>query len=155
MKDVNKKIGMKRRRDLIGDIVEAKHDLVTLAVEHNLEPDDLAEWVADPINHRTLNGLCVLADMQTQVLLSRYRLLAANRLIKLATDEESGGSNDVARRACVDLLKLDLKRADISGMDQGAMEAVKKNVLTGVGGTDELREILYGKNSKNTTRSPK
>ena len=80
--------------------------MLGLAREHELSPDDLAAWVGEPGNRRLLSGLCVLADLQTQVLLSRYRLLAASKLIKLATED---GEGDVARRACVDLLKLDLK----------------------------------------------
>lgn len=102
----------KAKRDrLIADIMSAEHDVVALARTHELTPDQLAEWAAGEDNRRCLGGLCVLADIQTQLLLSRYRLLAATRLIKLATDEE--GSGDIARRACVDLLKLDLKRADM------------------------------------------
>ncbi len=122
-------IGPTRSKRLIRDLVAAEHDLIELGQLHRLTPDDLARWIADPTNQQTLAGLCRLADLQTQILLSRYRLLAASRLIRLATgdegdgEEKSGGSSggscgrgsDVARRACVDLLKLDLKRADLTG----------------------------------------
>ena len=117
-------IGPTRSKRLIRDLIAAEHDLVELAQLHRLTPDDLAAWIAQPDHQNTLAGLCVLADLQTQLLLSRYRLLAAGRLIQLATGSDgtteggsgggtSGGSGggDVARRACVDLLKMDLKRA--------------------------------------------
>jgi hypothetical protein len=109
-----RKLGPTRTRRLIRDLVAAEHDLFELARRHRLLPDDLAVWVSDAANQQTLAGLCMLADLQTQVLLSRYRLLAAGRLIRLATAEEadpSSSANDTARRACVDLLKMGLKRA--------------------------------------------
>ena len=107
-------LGPTRSRRLVRDLVAAEHDLIELARRHSLSPDDLAEWVAHPDHQQTLAGLCMLADMQTQILLSRYRLLAAGRLIRLATaEQDSDGASvnkDTARRACVDLLKIDLKR---------------------------------------------
>ena len=106
---VMRKIGTKRRALLIHDIFNAQHDVVALAKAHGLSPHELAAWAGDPQTQRCLHGLCVLADLQTQLLLSRYRLLAASRLIRLATQEDEAGQ-DVARKACVDLLKLDLKR---------------------------------------------
>ena len=82
-----RRIGAKRRDRIIGDILHAQHDLVALAEAHRLSPIDLAHWVSDPQNHQMLRGLCLMADVQTQIMLSRYRLLAATRLI---ADEEHG-----------------------------------------------------------------
>jgi len=108
----------RKREQLILDLISGDRDLLTLAAEHKLKPDALAAWVHQETNRQCLSGLCLLADLQTQVLLSRYRLLAATRLIRLATGEESDEKNarDTARRACVDLLKLDLKRADAQAL---------------------------------------
>ena len=107
-----RKVGAKRRASLIRDIFNAEHDVVALAQAHGLSPHELANWASDAQNQRCLTGLCVLADLQTQLLLSRYRLLAATRLIRLATQEDESASPDVSRKACVDLLRLDLKRAE-------------------------------------------
>ncbi len=82
--------------------------------------------------------------MQTQLLLSRYRLIAAGRLIDLATNQsdDSKTSLDNARRACVDLLKLEMKRADIdSDFTTPALAAPSD---AGVGA---LRKLLYHKTS--------
>lgn len=111
-----KRVTAAQRRRLIEDIVSARHDLLALAEAHELSPQQLGAWISEPANYRLLAGLCVLADVQTQILLSRYRLVAAGRLIKLATEE---GEGDMARRACVDLLKLDLKRAGGEVMTAG------------------------------------
>lgn len=114
---MNKQLNNKERRDLISDIVAALHNPIELCQSHGLSLDDLASWISDPTNRQTLGGICVLSDLQAQVLLSRYRLHAAGRLIKLATADSPDVSRDVARRACVDLLKMDLKRADFEKTD--------------------------------------
>ena len=107
-------IGSKRRAALMRDLLGAEHDVISLANRHKLRAEDLSAFAGEARNQRVLTGLCKLADLQTQLLLSRYRLIAASRLIRLATiDTESEGKPDVARRACVDLLRLDLKRADL------------------------------------------
>ena len=120
-----------RRAQMIRDIVEARHDLTALAAEYGLTPDQMAAWIDEPKNRRVLRGLCVLADLQAQVLLSRYRMLAVSRLIKLATSE---GEGDVARRACVDLLRADMKRAD--GVEERETEEASD--------VSALREAIYG-----------
>ncbi|MCC7145139.1 MAG: hypothetical protein IT443_01700 [Phycisphaeraceae bacterium] len=137
------RIGVKRRERLIADILGAQHDLVALGKKHRLRPEVLASWVSMPGNHQVLRGLCLLADLQTQVLLSRYRLLAATRLIKLATDESAEGSADVARRACVDLLRLDLKRVDEGETLELTLEG-SRAVATSAGELEELHEKVYG-----------
>ena len=120
-----RKLSVKRRASLIRDIFNAEHDVVALAQAHNLSPDELAAWAQRTENQRCLGGLCVLADVQTQLLLSRYRLLAATRLIRLATQEEESASAEVARKACVDLLRLDLKRADAGAGEDAGEEAME------------------------------
>ena len=128
-------IGIKRGKDLIESIIAARHDMLELASQHRLRPQDLAVWISDPANQRVLSGLCLLADLQTQILLSRYRLLAASRLIKLATmDAETKESGEVSRRACIDLLRLELKRADVDTGDREESDL----------GHDAVRGMLYG-----------
>lgn len=100
-----------RYQKMLDDILQARHDLQGLAQAHGLSAAQLARWIDKPANQKTLAGLCLLADYQTQLLLSRYRSLAATRLIKLAGDENDG-SAETARKACGDLLRLDLKRTE-------------------------------------------
>ena len=106
----------RRRHDaLIADVFAARRDLTGLAEEHELRPDQLAAWIQDDKNRQVLAGLCLLADMQTQLMLSRYRQVAVTELIKQASggDDEQPVSMEQARKACVDLLKADLKRAEV------------------------------------------
>jgi len=95
-------------RQLIEDIIHARHDPIDLAQSHGMTPQKLAVWIDEADNQRCLTHICMLADMQTPLLLSRYRSVTASRLIKLATED---GKGDVARRACMDVLHADLKRA--------------------------------------------
>lgn len=131
----------RKQRRLLQDLLHARHDLLGLVKEHHLSPGTLARWMDDPGTQRLLGALCRLADYQTQLLLSRYRWLAAGRLIKLATGSEEDGpavSSDVARRACVDLLRLDLKRTqaesgpESGGEEPGAVAAMRKALFNGL-----------------------
>ena len=124
------------RRDLLADLLADPRDPLALAEKHHLTLDQLARWIDEPRNHRTLAALCLLADFQVQLLLARYRLSAAGRLIALACDAEATASADVARRACVDLLKLDLAerpRDDADGDDDTKDDDT------------DLRAVLYGR----------
>ena len=103
---------------LIMDLARAEHDILSFAKAHDLSLDDLVDWASEEKTQRTLAGLCVLADAQTQLLLSRYRLVAATRLIGQATAEDENLSAEQVRKACVDLLKTELIRAASLGMEQ-------------------------------------
>ncbi len=142
-----RKISVKRRAALINDLINADFDLTTLHSKYALSPDSLSQWVQDENNHRCLSGLCVLADLQTQLLLSRYRLIAAGRLIDLATSQPEDGKAalDTSRRACVDLLKLELKRADIDS--EFVVRSVENEAPDGV---DSLRQLLYEASTEQT-----
>ena len=133
-------ISAKRRAALINDLINADFDLTSLHSKYALSPDSLSQWVQNETNHRCLAGLCVLADLQTQLLLSRYRLIAAGRLIDLATHQPQDGKAglDNARRACVDLLKLEMKRADID-----SDFTVPTTPTAADSGVDSLRKLLY------------
>src|SRR5690625_3306542 len=105
-------IGPRKRARLIRDIFDTAHDVVALAKAHRLSPLDLAAWIDRPENRRCLASLRTLADMQAQWMLSRHRLAAATKLIEQATGDDAEVTAEQARKACVELLKLDLKRAD-------------------------------------------
>lgn len=123
-------MSIKRRQEIIADLLLAELDLIELAKKHGLEHEDLSRWVMKDENHRCLAGLCVLADFQTQLLLSRFRALAVTRLIRLANDEQD---TDLARKACVDLLRITVKATEVSA-DEGSATSP----------TDIIRRMVYG-----------
>ncbi|MEM9418949.1 MAG: hypothetical protein AAGA25_07875 [Planctomycetota bacterium] len=145
-KKKTKRMTRKKRDALIADVFEARRDLTGLAEAHAMSPDQLAEWIAQEENQRCLTGLCLLADLQTQLMLSRYRQVAVAELIKQASapgnqgDSELSISVEQARKACVDLLKADLKRADVSPNPQAAMDDER----TAMQEVASLRDALYG-----------
>ena len=140
---------------LFRDIFEARHDLAGLAESHRLPPEALAAWIERDANRAVLQGLCTLADLQTQLMLSRFRQLAVNELIRQATggtpaqgDDEPGQpvSPEQARKACVDLLRADLKT---TGTARASRSAACGDDVSDEGDTEldtlaELRRALFG-----------
>lgn len=124
---------------MIEELVGGKEDLVEWGKRHGMTVEELSGWILEDENRRILRGICVLADMQTQVMLSRFRLAAAEKLFALAMSREEGKESvDVARRACVDLLKMELKRAG-EGVE-GEEELVEEME---VGETGAARRAAY------------
>ncbi len=94
----------------LSDLISGRLDVLALGNEHGMNETMLMQWIEDPHNVRCMVSLCKLADLQTHLTLSRYRGVAVSRLVKIASDETA--SSETARRASVDLLKLELKRAE-------------------------------------------
>lgn len=101
-----------KHRAMVRDVLEGRHDLASLAEAYSLTHGELAEWAAQRSVQRCLTGLCALADLQTQLMLSRFRQVAANKLIRQAGGEDGELSPEQSRKACVDLLRIELKRAE-------------------------------------------
>ncbi len=120
------------REALLDDLAYARGDLLEIAARHGMTLDALSAWIAEPSNRRCLARLCELADTQTQLLMSRYRVLAASRLIRMAT-QPGEVSDETARKACVDLLKLEIKRA----AGEATAEASDEDEFV-------LRDAVYG-----------
>ena len=100
---------------LLDDLAGAEHDVLSLAERHGLSLAALVDWAQRHATRRTVAGLCALADAQTQLLLSRYRLIAATRLIAHVTADADALPPEQVRKACMDLLKTELSRADQFG----------------------------------------
>lgn len=135
-----KPIGKEKSARMLDDLLHARHDLLKLGPAHGVKPDELAEWINQPQIQRVLVSLSRLADFQPQMLLSRYRSLAVSRLIKLATAEPADDGEqghkiaDLARRACVDMLRINLDRT------QPATEPETDEIDP----AQALRQMLYG-----------
>lgn len=134
------RITTRQQSELIADIIAAEADWTGIAERHGLTPEELSAWARREANRETLRGLCVLADLQAQVLMSRCRLLAATRLLSLATGGEEGAAPEVARKACVDLLRLDMRSPEAAAeRGRGASDGAELDAAH-----EELRRALYG-----------
>ncbi len=94
-----------RKRELLRDVLRGRHDLEELCQERKLTLEQLADWAGEAETRSTLASLRRLADLRTQLMISRYRAHAAARLIELSGGEESA---ETARKACVDLLRVNV-----------------------------------------------
>lgn len=150
-----RKISKKKRDELIADVFEARRDLSGLAEAHQLSPDALADWIAEEENQKCLAGLCLLADLQTQLMLSRYRQVAVTELIKQASSGASGGASgggndesgisvEQSRKACVDLLKADLKRAELGSSLAAASVSAADDERSAMQEVASIRAALFG-----------
>lgn len=141
------KINLKKRSALIHDLIHADFDMTTIQSKYGLTPDSLSQWVKQDDNYRCLTGLCILADIQTQILLSRYRLIAAGKLYELVTRDHDNtkAEQDITRRACVDLLKLELRRADIDPTQAANPDRPARD------GLQALQALLLGPNTEDPT----
>jgi hypothetical protein len=86
-------------------LAEGHHSAVDLARENDLSLLALAKWAAQPEHVELLSGLVRLSNVRAQIVLSQYRTNAAAKLIEHAMHGETG---EISRKACVDLLKIDL-----------------------------------------------
>jgi len=95
----------KKSERLMKSLYEAQDDLSDLAKREKLTLTRMAHWANEVHTIELLEGLCRLNDARAQLLVSRYRTLAAARLFDLTKDDAGG---ELARKACVDLLKVSL-----------------------------------------------
>ena len=149
-----RRMSKKKRDELIADVFEARRDLAGLAEAHRMSPDALADWIAEEENQRCLAGLCLLADLQTQLMLSRYRQVAVTELIKQASsggDEETGVSVEQSRKACVDLLRADLKRAELGLTSASSSASAADDERTAMQEVASIRAALFGETADEAT----
>ena len=118
-----------REAALLLRVYEAKEDPRGVAEGFGMTLEELALWAGRERTMRALRGLRLVADMQTQLILSRYRLTAAAKLVQLAGQDESA---ETARRACVDLLKAELSFPEGEVGDAGEV-ADPREVLEALG----------------------
>lgn len=121
---------------LLHDLARAQDDVLALGERHGVGLSALSAWASEPKTQRTVAGLCLLADLQTQLLLSRYRLVAATRLVGQATGQDESLTPEQVRKACVDLLKIELDR--VAAVSLEAAEALDDPAL------DELKRAVLG-----------
>jgi hypothetical protein len=93
------------RQQIIERIVAAKRSPAEIASELEIDLHEIASLARHAPTMQTLEGVARLEDVRTQMLLSRYRANVAMHLLAIASAEEP---TELARKACVDLLKTDL-----------------------------------------------
>lgn len=132
---MTRRISGKRQARLVDALCHAEQDVINLAQSCGLTPADLGRWARDGEYHEVLVSLARLADLQTQVLLSRYRHHAVHKLIQQATeDKKANVTPEQARKACVDLMRLDLR----------SVHLMRDTAPSNPEDTQTLYDALYG-----------
>ncbi|TVQ53437.1 MAG: hypothetical protein EA377_07950 [Phycisphaerales bacterium] len=110
-----RKVSARLRRELIEQLAEGRLTPIELARQNRIALEAIAQWAARPEQYETLAGLVRLADTRAQMIVSEYRANAAAKLIEIATRDDGG---EVARKACVDLLRTNLNILPIEPADR-------------------------------------
>ncbi|MEX2216642.1 MAG: hypothetical protein WD768_21190 [Phycisphaeraceae bacterium] len=136
---MNRTISLKVRLQILQDLMNTEADPVTLSKKYRLDLIDLSRFALDPETRRQAEGLLVLADVQTQFMLSRYRVNAASTLFGFISPQETDEKvdPDLKRKACVDLLRVEMKRTASQESEASAAPEEESPI-------EELRELLYG-----------
>ena len=112
-----KSVGKANHDRLIAQFAQADRTVTDIAQELGLDLSQLAAWVGDPATLSTLERLARLADIHAQMVVSRYRANAAAQLIQIATAKEP---SELSRKACVDLLAVNLNAFDRAPADDAS-----------------------------------
>lgn len=97
-------------RELVNSLATSTLDPAELAQQFGMSLQDLAAWSSRPESMRALGNLIHLTDVRARILLSQHRTQAMLRLMEIATASEP---SDLSRKACVDLLKAELKHFEM------------------------------------------
>lgn len=102
-----KRISERKRGQVLRQLLEADVDVESLERTLGMRLEMLATWALEEQTHAQVEGLLRWLDMQTQMMIGRYRIAAAARLYELASQSDNP---ETARRAATELLKTDLMR---------------------------------------------
>lgn len=97
-----------RTHAVVGALLNSQTDFLSLGEATGMTLRDLAKWSTEDDNLHILRGLVRLADLRTQLLISRFRAAAAYRLLAFAS---SDSASETARKACHDLLTTNMNSA--------------------------------------------
>ncbi len=94
---------------IIEDMARGDQSPLQIAQRHGMSLAQLIRWASTPTTAQQLARVRRLADERAALAVSSARVAAAHALRELALDTEHP---ETARRACVDLLKLDTRPVD-------------------------------------------
>lgn len=129
-----------RAMGVLNDLWREDLSLAEIAERHDVSLATLARWAAKDRNVRMMERLRDLVALRAGLLAARARAEASESLWKLASDRSNP---ETARKACVDLLKLepDATPASSQAVSPERREATDESVLCGLleklGGTHD------------------
>jgi LPS sulfotransferase NodH len=100
------RIPRKTAVELMNRVIAANVPPEQLARELGLTLEQMAQWISQPRNLNTVTSLVRLANLRTDLILSRFRANAVAHLVGIAGSAEP---NELSRKACVDLLNAQMQ----------------------------------------------
>jgi len=91
-----------KRRDFVGLLIKGNADPEAMAKAMRTSVDEVARMATDRHVVRVVASLRELTELQAILTLSRYRIVAADRLARLTDD----GCSETARKASTELLRF-------------------------------------------------
>jgi hypothetical protein len=131
-------LSRKRKKELLSRVVYEQLDIGDLCDTMHLSLPELATWAGERATLESLQSLRVLADLRTQLIVSRYRAHAAARLIELTGN---AATEETMRKACVDLLKVAITpwRDEVAETEPATPDDLGERLLSAL---DALGETL-------------
>lgn len=102
---MKKAMGKNKKKQTLRQLLVPDVDVAELEDTLGLKLEQVALWALDEQTQSEVEGLMRWLDMQTQIMIARYRLAAVARLYDLVNTAKN---EETARRACLDLLKTNL-----------------------------------------------
>lgn len=130
------RIGAMTTAAIIEDMARGDQSPLQIAQRHGITLAQLTSWASRQTTAKQLGQVRRLADERAALVVSSARVAAAHALRGLALDAEHP---ETARRACIDLLKLDSRpveheakapepRADITAESRDAIRALLEHM---------------------------
>jgi len=102
---MKKAMGKNKKKQTLRQLLVPDVDVAELEDTLGLKLEQVSLWALDEQTQNEVEGLMRWLDMQTQIMIARYRLAAVARLYDLVNTAKN---EETARRACLDLLKTNL-----------------------------------------------
>lgn len=108
------------KRLLMRSLAAGESDLYQIAAAHKMSLLEMAKWARRPRVMDVLAMLQRFSEQRASLMLADARAQAVESLRRMATAD---APKETARRACIDLLKLQLVRGAVVGQERSEAES--------------------------------
>jgi hypothetical protein len=105
-----KRLNERKRTEVLRLLRCGTGNLESLASEQGVSEENFVGWLLGPQARRVVMATCTAETLRAQLLLSHVRVAAVEHLARLAAGDRAALRlrPEVVRRACMDILSLDL-----------------------------------------------
>jgi hypothetical protein len=92
----------KRQSAVLDDMFAGELDEQAILEKHRVSQKDLNRWLGEDAFMAELNRRLQWLNLQTELIITRYKTLAAAKLVQLTESDKE----ETARKACLDIINL-------------------------------------------------